>query len=51
MPRPNLTKEENKALAELNRDKDRTILTADKGVAMIVLDKKDYIEKAKKLLV
>ena len=50
-PKPNLTKEEIKALGELKRDKDRTILTADKGVAMVVLDKKDYLEKAKELLV
>ena len=50
-PKPNLTKEEIKALGELKRDKDRTILTADKGVAMVVLDKKDYLEKAKQLLV
>ena len=48
---PNLTKEEIKALGELKRDKDRTKLTADKGVAMVVLDKKDYLEKAKVLLV
>ena len=51
VPRPNLTKEESKALAELKRDKDRTILTAGKVVAMVVLDKKDYIEKSKELLV
>ena len=50
MPRTNLTKEENKALAESKRDKDRIILTADKDVAIIVLDKKDYIEKAQELL-
>ena len=50
-PRPNLTKEESKAVVELKRDKDRTILTADKGVAMVVLDKKHYIEKAQELLV
>ena len=28
----------------------RVILTADKGLAMVVLDKKDYIEKAQELL-
>ena len=50
-PRPNLTKEENKTLAELKRDKDRVILTADKGVAIVVLDNKDYIEKTQELLV
>ena len=26
-------------------------LIADKGIAMVVLDKKDYLEKAKELLV
>ena len=49
-PKPNLTKEEIKALGELKRDNDRTILTADKGVAMVVLDKKDYLVKAEELL-
>ena len=50
-PKHNLTKEEIKALGELKRDKGSTILAADKGVAMVVLDKKDYLEKAKELLV
>ena len=45
-PRPPLHKEGSKALAESRRDKDRIILTTDKVVAMVVLDKKDYIEKA-----
>ena len=36
---------------ELKRDKDRLILTADKGMAMMVLDRKEYIEKAENLLV
>ena len=39
VPKPNLTIEERKALTELKRDKDRIVLTADKGVAMVVLDK------------
>ena len=50
-PKCNLNKEETKALAELKRDKDRIILTADKGVAVVVLDTKDYIDKASDLLV
>ena len=50
-PRPNLNKEESKALLELRRDKDRIILTAVKGEAIVVLDKKEYIEKAHNLLV
>ena len=32
------------------RDSNRTILTADKGVAIVVMDKEDYIEKANSLL-
>ena len=50
IPTPNLTEEELKALAELRKDSDRTALTADKGLAMVVTDKKDYIEKATSLL-
>ena len=48
---PNLTKEESKALMELKLEKDRLILTADKGVAMVVLDRKEDTEKAENLLV
>ena len=50
IPKPNLDKEERTALHQLRKDKDRVILTADKGVAMVVLDKEDYINKAKELL-
>ena len=39
-----------KALVELRKDKDRLVLTADKGVAMVVTDKEDYIQKAESLL-
>ena len=49
-PKPNLNKEERRALSQLIKDKDRVILTADKGVAMVVLDKEDYISKAQELL-
>ena len=49
-PKPNLNKAEIKALAELRRDKDGIVLTADKGVAMVVLDKDKCIEKAENLL-
>ena len=37
-------------LKQLKADKDRVILTADKGVALVILEKKDYIEKTKQLL-
>ena len=50
IPKPNLDKDERTALHQLRQDKDRIILTADKGVAMVVLDKEDYINKAKELL-
>ena len=49
-PKPNLNKEEIKALAEQKGDKDRIILTADKSVAMVVLDRENYIQKEESLL-
>ena len=48
-PKPNLNKEERIALNQLRKDKDRIILTADKGVTMVVLDREDY-NKARDLL-
>ena len=50
-PRANITREEKKAFRELREDKVRIVLTADKGVAMVVLDKKEYLEMAEALLV
>ena len=49
-PKHNLTKEEHKAMEELKKDKTRMILTADKGVSIVVLDKEEYIKKADELL-
>ena len=49
-PRANITREEKKAFMELKEDKDRTVLAVDKGVAMVVLDRKQYLEKAGALL-
>ena len=46
----NLTKEEMKALGELRRDSNGTILTVDKGVAMVVTNKEEYTDKANSLL-
>ena len=37
-------------MKELKLDTNRLILTADKGVALVVLDKEDYIKKAEDLL-
>ena len=49
-PKPNITKAQNIALRVLKGDRDRIVLTADKGVAMVVMDKQDYINKANQLL-
>ena len=49
-PRPNISKEEPKAIQELKREQDKIILTANKGVSMVVMDKEDYIKKLKDLL-
>ena len=35
-PQPNLTRQKSIGLAQLKKGKDRVILTADKGVAMVV---------------
>ena len=48
--KPNLTKAQNLALRELKRDRDHIVLTADKGVAMVIMDRQDYIHKANHLL-
>ena len=44
-PKPNLIKAQNSALRELKRDRDHIVLTADKGVAMVIMDRQDYITK------
>ena len=46
----NITREEFKALKELKEDKSRIILTADKGVALVIMDKAEYNKKAEELL-
>ena len=35
---------------QLKKDKSRIILATDKGMALVVMDRKDYLEKAKNLL-
>ena len=42
----NITKQEVQALAELKKDQSRVILTADKGVAIVVMKKEDYKKKS-----
>ena len=49
-PKSNLTKAQNTALRELKKDRGHIVLTADKGVAMVVMDRQDYINKANQLL-
>ena len=49
-PKPNITKEEAKAIQELKKDKEGIILTADQGVSMVVMDKEEYIMKSEELL-
>ena len=34
-----------KALTQLKQDNSRVVLTADKGMAMVILDKEDYIQQ------
>ena len=35
---------------ELKRDRDHIVLTADKGVTMVIIDRQDYINKSNNLL-
>ena len=37
-------------MEELRKDTTRTVLTADKGVALVVMNKEDYEKKAEELL-
>ncbi|BHF60502.1 hypothetical protein SprV_0100346700 [Sparganum proliferum] len=46
-PREVLSKVERDALRELKADKDLVIVPADKGRSTVVLDRKDYLQKAK----
>ena len=49
-PRSYITKEESKALKELRVDETRVILTTDKSVVLVVMDKPEYTSKAHVLL-
>ena len=50
IPRSNITKDEKKTLQELREDKERMVLTADKGAAMVAMDRKYYMDKVEGLL-
>ena len=49
-PKPNITKEEWKAIEKLRKDDTQIVLTADKGVALVVMKKEEYDKKAEELL-
>ena len=51
-PRPssNISKKEYQALKELKEDKKRVILTTDKGVSLVIMDRTEYNKKAEELL-
>ena len=49
-PTRNITKQEKEAIKTLREDSSRVVLTADKGVALVVMDKNQYIEKCMALL-
>ena len=46
----NLRKEEITAVKQLKADKERIILTVDKGIVLVVMDISDYIKKENELL-
>ena len=49
-PKPNITKEEQRVMVQLRKDDTRIVLTADKGVALVVINKEDYERKSEELL-
>ena len=51
-PRPplNVSEKEYQALRERKEDKSRVILTADKGVSLVIMEKAEYHRKAEELL-
>ena len=46
----NITKEENETIKTLRKDASYMVLTADKGVALVVMDKSQYFDKCMALL-
>ena len=47
---PNISKMEREAIKTLKEDNTHVVLTADKGVAMVVMDKSSYVDKCMVLL-
>ena len=50
LPKHNISRREREAIEELRKDKNRIILTADKGVSMVVMNRDDYNNKTEELL-
>ena len=50
VPKANLTEQVRIGLSQLKEDKERVILTVDKGVVMVIMDREDYNNKAQDLL-
>ena len=48
--KPNISIEEHQAIQQLKKDTTRMVLTADKGVCLVVMDKEDYIKKSEEIL-
>ena len=49
-PKPNIILQESGALKEFKRAQSRVILTVDKEVSMVVMDRTDYVSKAQELI-
>ena len=49
-PKPNITREEQKVMVKLRKDDTRIVLTVDKGLALVVMNKEDCEKKAEELL-
>ena len=49
-PKSNISKEQARAMKELKKDQDRMVLTAAKGVSMVVMDREEYEKKSEELL-
>ena len=46
----NITRKEQEAIKTLREDTSHMVLTADKGVALVIMDKSQYIDKCRALL-
>ena len=49
-PPSNISRKEYQALKKLKEDKSRVILTSDKGVSLVIMDRVEYNKKAEELL-